>query len=349
MTTTGTQDASPDAGPDPAAGGRAAILELQHAAWRYAALRALILAGCPAQLQDGPLTVAALAERCGADPVALRRILRAVAQTGLFASVRPDSYRLTAAGQALVDGPLASALAFFADRELNGTMGDLPETLATGSSPFMRRYGSAYGYLEHNPALGAHFDRYMAAGQERLAVGLAQADGFPATGTVVDVGGGKGQCLAAILRDRPGLRGILLDVARAIGSARQYLTDSGVYDRCELVAGDFFAAVPEGADVYFAAHIVHLWDDEQVTALLRVIRAACPRHGRLIIMEHVLPAGDQPGVGKDLDIRLLALGPGRERSHDEYNALLAAAGFSPGQLTGIGGDHFLITARPVAA
>lgn len=331
-----------------AADGRAAIAEMEHAAWRYAALRALVSVGCPEQLRDGSLSVAELASRCGAHAPTMRRLLRSTAVTGLLRSVPPDGYELTEAGQALLQGRQSLSLKYNADPEIWGAFGELTETIRTGTAPFRLRHGTVYGYLSGKPALSAVFDQFMEANLEPLAARLAQVGDFSAAGTLIDVGGGQGTFLAAILRAHPGVRGILLDLERSIPVARKYLADSGVAARCELVAGDFFEEVPAGGDTYFVSHIIHNWDDEQVLAILRIIRGAIPDHGRLLILEQVLPDDDRPHLGKDVDIRLLTLHSGRERSLAEYSALLAAAGFSAGQVIELHHrDEYLISASPV--
>jgi O-methyltransferase domain len=325
---------------------QAAIMAMERAAWRYAALRALVSVGCPEQLRDGPVGVEELAARCGAHALTLRRLLRSAAQTGLVRSVPPDAYELTVEGLALVEGRSALTLKYNADPEIWGGFGELTETVRSGQAPFLLRNGNTYSYLADKPDLSAVFDQLMEANLEPLAASLARSGVFHGAGTVVDVGGGKGAFLAAILQASPGTRGILLDLERVVPAAREYLGASGVADRCEFVAGDFFTTMPAGADAYFVAHVIHNWDDERAVALLRQIRAAIPGHGRLLILEQPLPDDDRPHLGKDLDIRMLTLQYGRERSYAEYSGLLAAAGFAAGEVIQLHRDEGLITASP---
>jgi hypothetical protein len=250
---------------------------------------------------------------------------------------------------ALIEGRSALTLRYNAAPETWGGFGELTETVRTGKAPFLRRNGNVYAYLAGKPALSAAFDQLMEANLEPLAASLARSGAFSGAGTVVDVGGGKGTFLAAILQANPGMRGILLDLERVMPTAREYLAVNGVGERCELVAGDFFAVMPAGADVYFVAHVVHNWDDERAVALLRKIRAAIPAQGRLLLLEQPLPDDDRPHLGKDLDIRMLTLQYGRERSYAEYSALLGTAGFTPGEVTPLHRDECLITASPVGA
>jgi hypothetical protein len=231
------------------ADGQAMIFAIEHAAWRYTAVRALVSVGCPQELRDGPRAVSELADRCGADGPTLARLLRAVAQTGLVRSVPPGSYELTTAGRALLEGRPLLSIQYSIDPEIWGAFGELTETVRTGKAPFVERHGSLYNYLAGNPGLSAIFDAFMNVNYWQLAVKVAAAGGFQAGETVVDVGGGQGTFLAAILQANPGVRGILLDLARTMPAAEEYLPARGVADRCELVAGDFFQAVPEGGPV----------------------------------------------------------------------------------------------------
>jgi ubiquinone/menaquinone biosynthesis C-methylase UbiE len=331
------------------ADGQAIIFELEHAAWRYTAIRALVSVGCPQELRDGPRTVFELADRCGADGPTLARLLRAVAQTGLVRSVPPDSYELTSAGRALLEGRPLLSIRYSVDPEIWGAFGELTETVRTGKAPFVERHGSLYNYLAGHPELSAIFDAFMSVNYWQLAVKVAEAGGFKAGETVVDVGGGQGTFLAAILQANPDVRGILLDLARTMPAAEEYLPATGVADRCELVAGDFFQAVPLG-DTYLLGHVIHNWDDEQSLRILRVIRDVIPARGRLLIIEMPLPDDDSPHRGKDLDIRLLTLHPGgRERSQAQYRALLARAGFRFAGMTALAREEYLIAASPVGS
>jgi O-methyltransferase domain len=333
--------------PRAAADGSATLHQMHRAVWRFAAIRALVSIGCPQQLRGGPLPVTELARRCGADAPALARLLRTAATTGLLRTASPGTYALTAAGQALLDGTELLRIQWNADPEVWTALGELTETVRSGQAPFAARHGNMYRYLSDRPGVSAAFDALMVANHAAIAARLAGTSAFPATGTVVDAGGGTGTFLAAVLRARPGLRGILLDLERALPGARQYLDANGVGDRCDMVAGDFFAALPPGADAYLLAHVIHNWDDDAATQILRTVRAAIPRHGTMLLVEALLPGDDRPDFGKDLDVVLLATHNGTGRTQAGYFALLARAGFRPGQVTDLGAlGNSLITATP---
>jgi hypothetical protein len=181
------------------------------------------------------------------------------------------------------------------------------------------------------PEFAEVFNAAMAEGTARAAPAITAAGGFERFGTVADLGGGRGILLAAILAAHPGLRGILLDLPQALAGAADVLRAAGAADRCELVPGDFFSAVPAGADAYLLKSVIHDWDDERAAAILATVRAAMSPTARLLLAEPVMT--DRPGRD-DLfsvsysDLNMLVCTSGRERTAGEYRDLLAAAGFA---------------------
>jgi predicted transcriptional regulator len=329
-----------DRGPRNAAEGNALLSDMYRTVLRYGAIRALVSTDCLDQLREGPLSVTELADRCGLHAPTLSRLLRAAAPTGLLRTVSPGTYELTEAGQVLLDGTELLRTRWCTVPEVWTSIGELTETVRSGKSPFVQLHGNTYNFLATRPEESAAFDALMVGNHGGVAERVASSGAFPSTGTVVDVGGGKGTFLAAILRDPPALRGILLELdaaqgelERTVDAAREYLTASGVASRCEVVAGDFFKAVPSGADVYLLASIIHNWDDDEAADILRTVRTAIPEHGRLLLVEVVLPDDDSPHPGKDMDIRMLTMHEGKERSRSEFSALLGDAGFRLDEVT----------------
>ncbi len=190
-----------------------------------------------------------------------------------------------------------------------------------------RLCAEAYEYFAQHPADGAVFDAHIEAYGRQGAQAAASYD-FTGLYTVVDVGGGYGAVLTAVLRANPDLRGVLFDQPAVIEGARPRIAASGVAERCELVAGSFFESVPEGGAVYLLASIVHNWDDARAIAILRSCRRAMNDSSRLLLVELVIPPGNTPGDGKFLDLQMMVVFPGgRERTAAEYRRLLEAAGF----------------------
>ena len=314
----------------PTAAGTRVLLETTWATWRFTAIRGLLSIGAFEQLADGPLTIDELADRCGANPEILRRVLRCVAATGLLRSAGPQRYELTAACRAVMDGWAFAGFRFNADPEIWNALGELTETIRAGKAPLIDRYGGLYGYLATRPATAAGFDALVKGLYAPAASALAQAIDFAKLGTVVDVGGGHGGFITAILQEHPGVHGILTELDRALPGARAQLAANGLADRCDFVACDFFTdPLPSGAGGYLLAHIIQNWNDEQALAILRAVRAAIPDDGRLLLVEAIIPDDDSPHLAKDLDIRLITILPGGGRTEPEYARLLAEAGFRP--------------------
>lgn len=325
------------------------LLEIQTATWRFAAIRGLLSIGAFDELAAGPLTAGELAGRCGADAAALGRVLRCVAATGLIRSDGRHRYELTAACREAMDGWVFAAQRYLSDPEVWGALGEITETIRTGKPPFVDRHGSMFGYLATQPATAAAFDTMLKDTFAPAASALAQAADFSAAGTVVDVGGGYGEFITAILRTHPGTRGILAELERAVPRARDYLAANGVAARCDVVACDFFTdPLPGGAGAYLLAHVIHDWDDERALAILRAVRVAIPDGGRLLVVEKVLPGDDSPHFAKDLDIHLLTTTAGGERTEPEYQELLAAAGFRTESVTDLAAGDSVRVAVPAA-
>ncbi|MFG0332167.1 MAG: methyltransferase, partial [Maioricimonas sp. JB049] len=162
-------------------------------------------------------------------------------------------------------------------------------------------------------------------GQETAAI-LDVYD-FPDTQTLIDVGGGNGSKLAAILQKHPHLQGILYDLPHVVERARPHIEAAGLSDRCQLIGGDFFQHVPSGADTCLMRHIIHDWDDEKSTTILKNCHAALPEGGRLLVVETVILPGNAPCGAKFLDLTMMLIPGGKERTEEEYRTLYEAAGF----------------------
>ena len=320
-----------------AAVGARILLETTFATWRFTAIRGLLDIGAFEQLAAGPLTVGELAARCGADVAILRRVLRCVAATGLLRSAGPERYELTDPCRAVLGGFVFGGFLFNADPEMWNALGEITETIRSGKPPLIGRYGSVYGYLATQPATAAGFDALVKGNYAPVASALAQSVDFAGLGTVVDIGGGHGGFITAILRAHPGVRGVLTELDRALPGARAHLAATGLADRCDVVACDFFTdPLPSGAGGYLLAHVIHNWDDERALAILRAVRAAMPDDGRLLLVEAIIPGDDSPHLAKDLDIRVMTILPGGERTESEYARLLTEAGFRPQPAAGLG-------------
>ncbi|HYX76142.1 MAG TPA: methyltransferase [Gaiellaceae bacterium] len=269
-------------------------------------------------LTDGPRPVAELAGAAGVDADALRRVLRALASDGFFAEEEPGFFRNTEASELLATSGWAEFASLFGGVWYRA-VGELD---ASGSATFPELFGTDFwSWLAAHPREREQFDVAMAQGQDTRIERLVRLD-WRGDETIVDVGGGNGSLLIAFLDGRPGMRGIVFDLPETVRD------ESAFGDRIEFVAGSFFESVPEG-DVYLLATILHDWDDESATRILQTIRATTPPDARLIILDAVVPPGNEPFGAKWLDLLMLALFAGRERDETQWRALLAAGGFEP--------------------
>jgi SAM-dependent methyltransferase len=274
--------------------------------------------GVPKALAQGSRPVEDVAREVGADPDTLHRLLRALASDGIFDEEEPGTFRHTKASEQLLD-PGWSAFAHLFGGVFYRALGELE---ASGKTRFPEAFGADFwSWLAARPKERAIFDRAMEQGKDSR---VERLDGVEWRGdeTVVDVGGGNGSLLVELLRRQPGLRGIVFDLPETVRD------ETALGDRIEFFAGSFFESVPKG-DVYVLSTILHDWDDEKAVEILRTIRAAARPDSRLILLEAVVPAGNEPGGGKWLDLLMLALFAGRERDEVQWRALLDAGGFEP--------------------
>jgi hypothetical protein len=284
------------------------------------ALGIVVDLGVPQALARGPRRVDELARETGANPDTLHRLLRALATDGIFAEDDTGAFRHTPASELLLEG-WGDFAHLFGDVWLHA----VAALDTAGGATFPRLHGTDFwSWLAANPTERAAFDRAMEQGWEGSLDRLATVEWRDGE-TVVDVGGGNGTLLLALLERHPSLNGIVFDLPE---TARD---ESRFGDRCTFVAGSFFDSVPRG-DVYVLSAILHDWSDERATAILRTVRAGAPPHARLVLLEGVVAAGNEPNGQKVLDLLMLALFDGRERDEAQWRALLDTGGWEPTRL-----------------
>lgn len=282
-------------------------------------------------LADGPQRSHDLARLRAADPDRLWRVLRGLAAEGVLDELPDGRFALNAEGARLrsdAPGSLRGMVIARGDLYYTAAAG-LVDSIRHGGVPFERAYGGGFfDHLRRHPESGTAFQASMADRVRAEAREVVTACDFTGFERLVDVGGGQGVMMAEILTAAPRLRGILFDMTPVVERARERLTATALSGRCEFVAGDFFESVPAGGDAYLLSRVIHDWDDESATRILRRCRAAMRPGGVLLLVEVVLPAYavDEPAAIR-MDLHMLTLLPGRERSAAEYERLLAAAGF----------------------
>ncbi|MFN8108482.1 MAG: methyltransferase [Thermoleophilia bacterium] len=320
---------------------------------RTAAIGALARLGVADHLAEGPLDITELAARAGADAGALARVLRAVDDTGLFETGDDGRVALTSLGRLLrgdVPGSARRAATAATEEWRWRAYGHLPHSLRTGTPAFAEAHGvGLWEYLAGHPEAADLFNATMSRVAAANAAAMLAACDLSGVRHLVDVGGGHGVLVRAVLEAHPDARAVLLDLPGVAEGARQALREAGLQERCQVVAGDFFAAVPPGGDLYVLSWILHDWDDASAARVLARCRHAMPAGARLLVIEMVVPSepGDAPSPDLDrlvrsADLEMLVVVGGRERTAGEYRELLAGAGLTLQGLIPLPGLRWLV-------
>jgi hypothetical protein len=281
-------------------------------------------------LANGPQSVDDLAQKTGTHRPSLFRLLRALASLGVFAEETGQRFRLTPAAEPLRrDVPGSQwAMAVMMGEEHFRAWGELLYSVRTGKIGFDKVFGRpVFEFLSQNPEQAAIFDKAMVGVHGRETSAMLDVYDFSAFASVVDIGGGNGSTLSGILKKHPSIHGTLFDLPGVIQRAGVAVDTAGLLDRIHLVAGDFFESVPAGADAYVLRHIIHDWEEDKAIRILTNVRQAIARDGRLLVVESVIPPGNEPFFGKLLDITMLVIPGGQERTEQEYRDLFGKAGF----------------------
>ena len=310
----------------------ARLMQMLMGKWVARAISTAAELGIADRLATGDKTPEELAAVANAHAPSLYRLLRALASIGIFAEMAERRFTLTPLAQCLRSDAPDSVREF---ARFVGTPGawraweEFPHSVKTGEPGFRKAFGleNPFDYFNTHPDEAAIFDGAMTDNSRQSAPAIAEAYDFGRFRQLVDIAGGRGLLLATILKRYANLRGVLFDLPHVIEGAKPALAAHGLDGRCQAVGGDFFQSVPGGAEAYLLKHIIHDWDDDRAVAILRNIRRAIDPSGRLLIVEMVIGPGNEPSLGKLLDLEMLTIPGGRERTSDEYRDLFTAAGF----------------------
>lgn len=307
-----------------------ALFKLIAAPWISRSIYVFVKLGVVDLLSNEPMDFRQIAEAVKADPEALHRLLQGLAKTGLLTETCPGTFGLTKLGECLKSGAPGAlrSWALLWGEEYHHAWSELLGAVQTGTTAFDRAYGAnLYQYLHDNPETARTYNDAMTGLAELVYPAVVAAYDFSKSKQLVDVGGGCGTLIASILAANPNLKGILFDQPDVVSKASSVLEASGVADRCEIVKGDFFEAVPTGADTYVLSNILHNWDDERAAAILQNCRRAIAESGTILVVETVLSGKDEPALARVHDLSMLVLTRGRERTEDEFSKLLAYSDF----------------------
>jgi hypothetical protein len=278
-------------------------------------------------LKDGPRSSDDLASATQTHPRSLYRLLRGLATVGVFAEHDGHSFSLTPLGECL-RSVLGSqrALALMIGEEHYHAFAELLYSVQTGKTAFDKVYGlPVFDFLTKHPEKAKIFDEAMVGVHGRETAAMLDAYDFSEIGVLADIGGGNGSVLTSVLKNYPQMKGMLFDLPGVAERAKTNIQATGLADRCQVVGGSFFESVPKGADAYMMRHIIHDWDDEKSVIILKNIHKAMAKDGRLLVVESVI--GNESSFGKLLDLAMLVIPGGAERTEEEYRRLYERAGF----------------------
>lgn len=281
-------------------------------------------------LAGGPKRVAILARACKVNEDPLYRVLRALASVGVFCEVSPRTLANTPLSETLrsdLPGSSRDAILFLSDPLHLRTFAELMHPLTSGETAFKKTTGmEPFDFFHQNDEENETFNAAMTAITATSVPPAIQAYDFGGSGTLADVGGGHGFTLALILQKHPGLRGLVYDLPNVVAGAKQRIESLGLASRCEIVGGDFFESVPP-ADSYVMKSIIHDWDDARAIAILKnCAKSMRNPSGKVILIEQLIAPGNDPSLAKWIDMEMLAMAGGRERTEQEYAELFAKAG-----------------------
>jgi hypothetical protein len=313
----------------------AAVMALARAYHISQAVYVAAKIGLADHLATGPRSVDDLAAATVTHAPSLHRLLRMLAAYDVVREQDDGRFALRPIGAALqsdVPGAIRDGVLMYVDPHYWQSWASLLPAIQTGDTAVHHAFGAAntFDHHAHDHAFGAVFNAAMTAFSALNVPGVVGSYDFSGARHVVDVGGGHGRLLSAVLQANPGLRGTLFDLPRVVVGAPPVLAEAGVAARCEILGGDMFAAVPPGADLYLLSHIIHDWDDDKAAAILANCNAAMAAGGKVVLVEMVLPDRIEPGPAAQADmmndLNMLVRDGGKERTEAEFAALFAAAG-----------------------
>ena len=302
------------------------------------------------QIEAGsPQSVETLAGATRTNERSLYRLLRFLASHGIFqekANRQFDHTVLSLHLRSDAEGSFRPAAQMV--HQVYPAWDGLHHAAITGESGFEHSFGQPlFDYIGSHPDLAPVFDAGMTAIHGHETRAMLEAYDFSSTGVLADIGGGNGSLISAVLQAYPKLKGLLFDLGHVVGRARKSLKASGVGDRCTVIEGNFFASLPSGADTYLFRHIIHDWTDEESVQILGNCRKVIPKDGRLLIVEAVVPTGNEPSLAKDFDMAMLVFPGGIERTEVEYRLLLEQANFRLSSVTPTASAISVVEGKPV--
>jgi hypothetical protein len=297
-----------------------------------------------------PQTAEELAAATSTHAPSLYRLLRTLASLGVFREDDAHKFHLTPLADCLRKDAEESqwAFAMMIGDEPSRAWSNLLYSVQTGGCAFEKTFGEPlFNFLGKHPEKARIFDAAMTSVHGRESKAMLDAYDLSDVGTFVDVGGGNGKTLISVLARYPQMQGVLFDLPHVVQAAEANFQAAKVHDRAKLVGGSFFESIPSHGDAYLLRHIIHDWYDEQSTQILTNVRRAMHDKARLLVVESVILPGNEPSVGKMLDLAMMVLPGGMERTEAQYRELFGRAGLRLERIVPTDADVSVIEARPV--
>jgi len=310
---------------------QAVMLQMVSGFWLSQMINVAARLGLADQVAAQPKSLAELSEATGTHARSLYRVLRVLVSTGVFGQDDDGKYSLTPLSETLRSDVPASMRAFAMaelGQEHYAAWGNLLHSVKTGEIAFDNHFGeSVWQYYAKNPDDAAVFNDAMTGMTEMVNAAVVEAYDFSGIKKLVDIGGSHGALMSAILKSNPAMQGVVFDLPHVVEGAKARLTAEGVADRCEIASGDFFKEVTSGGDVYTMKFIIHDWDDEKSVAIMKNIHRAMGDGSKLLVVEQVVASNNEPSFAKFIDINMLVMTGGCERTEAEFAELFTASGF----------------------
>lgn len=306
-----------------------ALFQMASSYWVSQTIYVAARLGIADLLKDGPMSYLELAEATGTHPASLRRLLRALASLGVLATEQNYTFELTPIGASLRSTGLASirSMILTLGVEHYYAWGELLRGIRSGEPAFNHVYGmDLFTYLGHTPTARTTFNEGMAEITSLVSFALLASYDFSAFSKIVEVGGGYGSLIRAILMANPTVTGVLFDAPQIIESAEGYISSLELNGRCQVVGGNFFDSVPAGGDAYILKNVIHDWDDSHGVVILRNCWQAMAEKGKVLLVEMLLPLEGAASLESLMDLNMLVISTGRERTEPEYREILGTAG-----------------------
>lgn len=269
-----------------------------------------------------------LAKQTGASPSGLYRMMRALAGVGIFKEIKGRIFSNTPLSECLKENRLKSAALFFESAWHNRLWDELLYSVQSEKSASDKVFGKPiFEWLAGNPEEAEHFHQANAIKASSSHKIIADVYDFEGVRTLMDVGGGYGNLMIEILKVYPHINGIIAELPNMIPKICQFIKINQLESQVKAVECDFLKTIPGGCDAYLMSHILHDWPDEECITILKNCRKVISKNGKLLIIESIIPSGNEFSIAKLLDLEVLLMGGGRERTVEEFNKLFQNSGF----------------------